>query len=143
MPTTLSPPFPAAQEITPDSSSCNRLIMSITQIEKPPASPPPPHIHHLGPFQVEDLLLLQSASVAGSLASVAVHSLLLLVHSPLLLFTPMTTSNSPCYGKKTETISKRPSVPPPTIIKYSCSSISKVPTQYDLSFILIVQSSDN
>ncbi|RVW25583.1 hypothetical protein CK203_117066 [Vitis vinifera] len=43
MPTSLSPPFPAARETsTPDSSSCNRLIMRITQIKKP-------QCHHLHP----------------------------------------------------------------------------------------------
>ncbi|XP_010648857.1 uncharacterized protein LOC104879072 [Vitis vinifera] len=85
MPTSLSPPFPAAQEITPDSSSCNRLLMSITQIEKPPASPPPPPCTPPGPLPITTL----------SSPAECLHC---------SWFNSITTSTSPCHGKSSSSL---------------------------------------
>ena len=150
MPSSLSPPFPAAREITPDISSC--------QIKKPsPPSPPPPYTPY-GPIPST-----RPSNLAESFCSWFTRF--------CFWFSPITTSTSPCYGKSSSTLassslahertsdfnyrcteeglcnifrnrmdSKSPSVPPPPPLKPNIPVASRQnphPDQYEFTFIMI------
>ncbi|XP_034684414.1 leucine-rich repeat extensin-like protein 5 [Vitis riparia] len=105
MPTSLSPPFPAARETsTPDSSSCNRLIMRITQIKRPPMpSPSPPHTPP-GPHQKP-----RPYSPAECLYC--------------SWFNSITTRTSPCCGKSSSSLaSSSPAHEKSSDFNYHCTA---------------------
>ena len=161
MPTTLSPPFPAAQEITPDSSAYNRLIMSITQIGKPPASPPPPPHTPPGPVPSRRPSSPAECFCGWFTRFCGWFTRFYCWFTRLYCwFTPMTTSNSPCYGKSSSSSlthgktsdfnchyiaqglcnhcrnrndSKRPSDPPPPLSNIAVAASAKSPPSMTLA----------